>query len=74
MKKKVLVGNDYRIRHIPSVQVLTGMSRKVIVTAFDWGGVIAFRLASEAPQIADRFIIVNAALVRDRCPDYTLAH
>lgn len=37
--------------------------RKVILVAFDWGGVIAFRLASDAPEIADRFIIANSALV-----------
>lgn len=31
--------------------------------AFDWGGVVGMRLAAEAPEIADRFIIANAALV-----------
>ncbi|TID24367.1 abhydrolase domain-containing protein 9 [Venturia nashicola] len=33
---------------------------KVIVAAHDWGAVIGFRLASEAPELADRFILSNA--------------
>ncbi|KAF1816068.1 putative alpha/beta hydrolase [Eremomyces bilateralis CBS 781.70] len=33
---------------------------QVIVVAHDWGAIIAFRLASEAPQLADRFIMTNS--------------
>lgn len=32
---------------------------KVILVAHDWGASIAYRLAAEAPQLADRFIIIN---------------
>ncbi|KAF2503318.1 putative alpha/beta fold family hydrolase [Lophium mytilinum] len=35
---------------------------RVLVVSHDWGSIIAFRLASEAPQIADRFIISSAIL------------
>ncbi|EAS32885.2 alpha/beta hydrolase [Coccidioides immitis RS] len=38
-------------------------SRKVFIVAHDWGGLLAFRLAAEAPQVADRFIIVNGPLM-----------
>ncbi|KAI1979554.1 hypothetical protein LOZ55_001916 [Ophidiomyces ophidiicola] len=37
--------------------------RKVILVTHDWGAVLAFRLASEAPQLADRFIMINGPLV-----------
>ena len=30
-----------------------------IIVAHDWGCVIGFRLAAEAPQLADRFILSN---------------
>ncbi|QDS73636.1 hypothetical protein FKW77_002215 [Venturia effusa] len=33
---------------------------RVILAAHDWGAVIGFRLASEAPELADRFILSNA--------------
>jgi pimeloyl-ACP methyl ester carboxylesterase len=33
------------------------------VVAHDWGGVAAFRLASEAGEVADRFLLVNAPCV-----------
>lgn len=36
---------------------------RVILVAHDWGGILAFRLASEAPQLADRFIIAAAVHV-----------
>lgn len=39
-------------------------ARRVIVVAHDWGAVLSFRLAAEAPQLADRFIITNGPLVR----------
>jgi pimeloyl-ACP methyl ester carboxylesterase len=32
----------------------------VIIAAHDWGAIVAFRLASEAPTIADRFILSNS--------------
>ncbi|KAF2817334.1 putative alpha/beta fold family hydrolase [Mytilinidion resinicola] len=35
---------------------------RVLVVSHDWGSVVAFRLASEAPQIVDRFIISSAVL------------
>lgn len=37
--------------------------RKVIIVAHDWGCVLAYRLAAEAPQLADRFIVTNGPLV-----------
>ncbi|KAL1876042.1 hypothetical protein Plec18167_005303 [Paecilomyces lecythidis] len=36
--------------------------RKVIVVGHDWGCVLAMRLAAEAPQVADRFILSNGPL------------
>ncbi|EEH44183.1 uncharacterized protein PADG_00472 [Paracoccidioides brasiliensis Pb18] len=36
---------------------------KVILVAHDWGAVIGFRLASEAPQLVDRFILTNGPLL-----------
>ncbi|KAJ4304732.1 hypothetical protein N0V90_000259 [Kalmusia sp. IMI 367209] len=35
---------------------------KFVVVSHDWGAVIAARLASEAPQLADRFIITSALI------------
>lgn len=35
-------------------------SPRVLVVAHDWGALLAFRLASEAPELADRFILSNA--------------
>lgn len=35
---------------------------KALVVSHDWGGIIAARLASEAPQLADRFIISSAPI------------
>ena len=37
--------------------------RKVIIVGHDWGCVLAMRLAAEAPQVADRFILTNGPLV-----------
>lgn len=37
--------------------------KKVIIVGYDWGAVFAFRLAGEAPQLADRFIATNGPLV-----------
>jgi pimeloyl-ACP methyl ester carboxylesterase len=40
-------------------QHLTVGSGKVVVVSHDWGGIIGFRLAAEAPQLADRFVMAN---------------
>ena len=37
-----------------------GRRGRVVVVAHDWGALLAFRLAAEAPQLADRFIVSNA--------------
>ena len=42
--------------------------RRVIIVAHDWGAILAFRLAAEAPQLADRFIISNGVLVCSTIP------
>ena len=34
---------------------------RVLIVAHDWGALLAFRLAAEAPELADRFILSNAA-------------
>jgi pimeloyl-ACP methyl ester carboxylesterase len=39
-------------------------ARKVVIVAHDWGAVLGFRLAAEAPQLADRFVLMNGPLVR----------
>lgn len=36
----------------------------------DWGGVVACKLAAEAPQLADRFIVSNTAHVS--CTDLAM--
>lgn len=36
---------------------------QVILVAHDWGAIIGFRLAAEAPQVADRFILSNGVHV-----------
>ncbi|EDN02354.1 conserved hypothetical protein [Histoplasma mississippiense (nom. inval.)] len=36
---------------------------KVIYVGHDWGAVLGFRLASDAPQLADRFILTNGPLI-----------
>ncbi|QKX56621.1 uncharacterized protein TRUGW13939_03726 [Talaromyces rugulosus] len=38
-------------------------SEKVIIVAHDWGCILAMRLAADAPQLADRFILTNGPLV-----------
>jgi pimeloyl-ACP methyl ester carboxylesterase len=40
-------------------QHLTGENGRVVIVAHDWGAMIGFRLAAEAPQLADRFIMSN---------------
>ena len=37
--------------------------KKLTIVAHDWGCVISMRLAAEAPQLADRFILTNGPLV-----------
>jgi pimeloyl-ACP methyl ester carboxylesterase len=41
-------------------------TRKVIIVGHDWGAILGFRLAAEAPQLADRFILSNGPLVSFR--------
>lgn len=41
-----------------------GAKPGVIIVGHDWGCIIGSRLASEAPQLADRFILSNAPIVR----------
>lgn len=41
----------------------TGPRQRVIIVAHDWGCVISMRLAADAPQLADRFILTNGPLV-----------
>ncbi|OJJ47649.1 hypothetical protein ASPZODRAFT_151119 [Penicilliopsis zonata CBS 506.65] len=42
--------------------VLVHRKRRTIIVAHDWGCVISMRLAAEAPQLADRFILTNGPL------------
>lgn len=37
--------------------------QKTIIVGHDWGCVISMRLAGDAPQLADRFILTNGPLV-----------
>ncbi len=37
---------------------------RVLLVGHDWGALIAYRLAAEAPMLADRFIVSNSILVR----------
>lgn len=39
---------------------------QVVLVSHDWGGAVAGRLASEAPQLADHFVIVSIVLVSGR--------
>lgn len=36
---------------------------KTLIVSHDWGAIVAYRLAAEAPQLADRFIMINSILV-----------
>lgn len=42
--------------------------KRTIIAAHDWGCVLAMRLASEAPSLADRWILSNGPLVRKNEP------
>jgi len=37
---------------------------KVLLVAHDWGALCGFKLAAEAPQLADRYILANSPLAR----------
>lgn len=37
--------------------------RKCVVVSHDWGALVCARLASEAPELADRFIITSGIIV-----------
>lgn len=52
------------------IDTMAKPARRVIVVAHDWGAVLSFRLAAEAPQLADRFIVTNGPLVRFLIPLY----
>lgn len=43
-----------------------GLNRTVIM-GHDWGCVLSMRLAAEAPELADRFILTNGPLVSSSC-------
>lgn len=45
----------------------TGPGR-VLVVGHDWGAIITFRLAAEAPVLADRFIAASAVFVSALSP------
>lgn len=40
-----------------------GERPKTVIVAHDWGCVLSMRLAAEAPELADRFILSNGPLV-----------
>lgn len=42
--------------------------QRTIIVGHDWGCVLAMRLAADAPQLADRFILTNGPLVRVNPP------
>jgi pimeloyl-ACP methyl ester carboxylesterase len=48
-----------REEHLPTSEGESKVKSPVIVIGHDWGAVIGFRLAAEAPGIADRFILSN---------------
>ena len=39
-------------------------SGRVLVVGHDWGAIVGFRLAAEAPRLANRFILSNSVHVR----------
>lgn len=45
--------------------------RRVVIVGHDWGCVLAMRLAADAPQLGDRFILTNGPLVRLTAFDVT---
>jgi len=51
------------IRKIYDFQTAEAHSKKLHIVAHDWGCLLSFQLAAEAPQLADRFIMSNAPFV-----------
>lgn len=52
------------IRARYGVETDAGVRQKpTVIVAHDWGCVISMRLAAEAPELADRFILSNGPLV-----------
>ena len=49
-------------------EALAQRGQQVYLVGHDWGCVLAFRLASEAPGLADRFILTNGPLVGSTGP------
>jgi pimeloyl-ACP methyl ester carboxylesterase len=49
-----------RDKYIPSEEGKPRSTSRVVLVAHDWGALIGFRLASEAPQLADRFVLSNS--------------
>jgi pimeloyl-ACP methyl ester carboxylesterase len=43
-----------------------GEGNKVFIVGHDWGCVLSYRLAAEAPCLANRFILTNGPLVCER--------
>lgn len=41
--------------------------RRTVIVGHDWGCVLSMRLAAEAPQLADRFILTNGPVVSECC-------
>lgn len=55
-----------RERFLPNGDGSVGLLEErgqVVLVSHDWGGVVASRLASEAPQLADHYVITSAVLV-----------
>lgn len=46
--------------------------RKTVIVGHDWGCSLAMRLAAEAPQLADRFILTNGPIVSFMTPSWRL--
>lgn len=56
-----------RDKYIPAEETDTA---NTFVVGHDWGCILGFRLAAEAPAIADRFILTNAPHVSTSCKIY----
>ncbi|PLB46785.1 putative capsule-associated protein CAP1 [Aspergillus steynii IBT 23096] len=60
-----LTGFILAVRSKYGVDGETGANQKrTIIVGHDWGCVLSMRLASEAPELADRFILSNGPLTR----------
>ena len=49
-----------RMEHVESAK---NEADKLIIVSHDWGAIIAYRLAAEAPWLANRYIMINSILV-----------